>query len=114
VDDTVPIILLLYILHTEAGVIHYRLIDILDGPFGVQDVDVCWNGVEDQAQTAFVGFQNLLTVFAVFDVEIDPKPPGDVSRRVANGTGSESEPSIDAIVAAHSCFRVPRDAGDHA
>jgi hypothetical protein len=71
VDDTIPIILLLYILNTEACVIHCSLIDIRDGSFGVQDVDVCWNGVEDQAQTAFVGFQHLLTVFAVFDVEIE-------------------------------------------
>src|SRR5262245_43335656 len=49
VDDTIPIILLLYILNAEACVIHHSLIHILDGSFGVQYVDVCRNGVEDQA-----------------------------------------------------------------
>ena len=54
VDDTIPIILLLYIVQTEAGVLHHCLIDILDGSFGIQYVNVCRNGVDDQAQIAFV------------------------------------------------------------
>src|SRR5262245_52018200 len=113
-DDTIPIILLLYILDTETCVIHDVLIDKLDASFGVQDVDVCGNGVDDQAQSAFVGLQHLLSAFAIFDVEIDSKPSGDVSSCVANGTRPESKPPIGAIVAAHPCFRVRGDAGDHA
>jgi hypothetical protein len=114
VDDTIPIILLLYILQSEAGVIHHSLIYILDGSFGVQDVNVCRNGVDDQAQIAFVRVQRFLTASAVFDVDIASKPSGDVSRRVANGIGTKQEPPIAAIVAAHPCFRIPGVAGDHA
>ena len=68
VDDTIPIILLLYILHTEAGVIHHSLIYILDVSFGVQYINVCRNGVDDQTQIALVRLQSLFSLFEIVDV----------------------------------------------
>src|SRR4030095_14429407 len=83
-DHTIPIILLLYIRYTEAGVIHHSLIDILDGSFGVQYVNVCGNGVDNQAQLAFVRFQSLFSFFGVIDVWKKEIPPGYRTFRISH------------------------------
>src|SRR5262245_56262036 len=97
VDDTIPVILLLHILDAEAGVIHHSLIHILDGSFGVQHVNVCRNGVDDQAQIAFVRLQSRLSPFAVIDVRCECVPVENSPLAIAHRDPAGLKPAVDTI-----------------
>src|SRR4029077_6410993 len=98
-DDTIPIILLLYILQSEACVIHHSLIYILDRSFSVQYVNVCRNGVDDQAQIAFVRSQRLLGALPLVDVRQQNVPAGNTARLIAKRHTTVVKPPIFAVEA---------------
>src|ERR1700722_5999933 len=105
-DDTISIIFFLYIFQSEAGVIHHSLIYNLDGSFGVQYVNVCRNGVDDQVQIAFVRLQRFLTASAILDVCKEEIPGSYRTFRISHWETTNLEPSVDAISPSTTMFNL--------
>src|SRR5262249_28610435 len=75
--------------------------------------DQARNVVDDLSPGNLIRAQRLLAAFAILDIEVRSEPSGDVPLRIAQGIGAKQEPSIRAVVTAHSRFDVSGSSGGH-
>ena len=95
----------------EARILKPPLVEKFGAAVGAGRPSQYGHGVDDQAEVAFAGLQDLLSALAVVDVGDEKIPAGNYAVCIAHGTAAVVEPSIHSVYAAKTDFGVEGSSG---